>query len=62
MSHLIRRRMALASSIAHSRKMIQQGYHPEFFKELLIKLQVRQKNVLRRERIEDETYNPTTNI
>jgi len=47
---LAEKRMRLASSIAHFRKMIQRDYHPEFFKNLLIKLQVEQSNVLHQER------------
>jgi len=52
MNRFAEKRMKMASSIAHSREMIRRGYHPEFFKGVLIKLQTKQSNILRQERLE----------
>lgn len=47
---LVEKRLYLAGNIAHSRCMIQHNYHPEFFKRVLVKLQIKQRDILRQER------------
>ncbi len=47
---LVKQRMELAGSIAHSRLMIYRKYHPDFFRRMLQRQQIKQADVLRQER------------
>jgi len=49
-SYLVKKRLYLSDRISHFRLMIKRGYHPNFFKELLWKHQIEQRQVLEEER------------